>query len=393
MWAERIAILVTAAVVWLAPAGADAPGEPAVALAPQTQADPDRALAAQLEDLKMYGRPERIGQTWIEMNGSVYGASPDDRGPIGGAAGYKPVVTGGDVKVTTLEELLAALGQARAGGVIFVDAQAEIDCTERVHVDQLVIEIPAGVTLAGDRGHNGSRGALIFSDTFGTSPLIRAAGDNVRVTGLRIRGPDPKRRMEHHRRSFAEGRGAAYYYKFPTSDGIATDRDRLEVDNCELAGFSHAAVRLNAGRDHHIHHNYIHHCQYNGLGYGVFNDHAVSRIAYNVFDWNRHSIAGTGQPGSGYEADHNVQLRHCLSHCFDMHGGADRGDGTDIAGAWLTAHHNTFSCPMQAVRIRGAPEQRAEIRYNWFSQSSAAEAVSSGGKTEVQDNLFGTSRH
>ena len=67
--------------------------------------------------------------------------------------------------------------------------------------------MPAGVTLAGDRGRDGSEGALICSDALKTPVLIRAAGPDVRITGLRIRGPNPKRYLDHHRRSFNEGRG------------------------------------------------------------------------------------------------------------------------------------------------------------------------------------------
>jgi hypothetical protein len=54
-----------------------------------------------------------------------------------------------------------------------------------------VLEVPEGVTLAGDRGHNGSKGALLSSDALKTPVLIRAAGPNVRITGLHIRGLIP----------------------------------------------------------------------------------------------------------------------------------------------------------------------------------------------------------
>lgn len=186
-------------------------------------------------------------KTWIQVKGSVFGAKPDKRGPIGGGKGYAQVVTGGDFTVKTLDELVAALAKAKAGQVVFVDGRAEIDCTERVPADKLVIEVPAGVTLASDRGHKGSRGALIFSDWFATLPLIRAGGKGVRVTGIRLRGPDPKRRMAHHGRAFAGGRGSKYYYSFPISGGIDTRFADLRVDNCEMSGWSHAAINLRAG--------------------------------------------------------------------------------------------------------------------------------------------------
>jgi len=372
-WAAVWAAVGGAAMVWAAGAAAES------------------APAADLrEDPQMYGRLEKVGQTWVEIGGTVYGAKPDGRGPIGGGPGYTKLVTAGQFKVTTLDGLIDALAKAKAGDVVYIDGSAEIDCTARVHVDGLVLEIPAGVTLAGDRGHKGSRGALLFSDALKTRPLIRVAGPNVRITGLRLRGPDPRRRMDHHRRSFQQGRGRKYYYRFPVSDGIRTDHAGLEVDNCEIAGFSHAGVYLVAGEEHRIHHNYIHHCQYNGLGYGVCHDRAFSKIEYNLFNWNRHSIAGTGRPPSGYEAAHNVEIRHSLSHLFDMHGGADRKDGTNIAGTRISIHHNTFRPAIRAIKIRGLPQESADVHHNWFgAPAPGPRTVSSPGRTRVHDNAYG----
>ena len=278
---------------------------------------------------------ETVGKTWIELEGEVCGAMPDDRGSIGGGDGYTGIVKPTDGAVTNLDELLDAMSQARAGDMVFIDGDAEIDCTTRVYIEALVLELAEGVTLASDRGLNGSAGALIVSDTFKTRPLIQINGSGVRITGLRIQGPNPKRHLYHHTRSFKEGRGHAYYYKFPTSSGILTEHPGLEVDNCELGGWSSAAIALDGGDGHHVHHNFIHHNQYNGLGYGVCHGVACSLIEHNLFNHNRHSIAGNGRPGSGYEARHNVEIGTSLSHCFDMHGGRDRKDGTDIAGSWI----------------------------------------------------------
>ena len=283
--------------------------------------------------------------TWIQVDGETYGAQSDQRGPIGGGRGYTGVVTTGDLIVENLDQLLDALGKVKAGLIIFIPGQVEIDCTARVYIEQLVLEIPGGVTLASNRGDKESKGALIYSDALKTPKLIRPMGPDVRITGLRIRGPNPKRYNDHHRRSFAEGRGSEYYYKFPFSRGIEMEHSGLEVHNCDISGFSHAAIDLVKGDRHHIHHNFIHHCQYQGLGYGVAHGIASSLIERNLFDFNRHSIAGAGVPGNSYEARHNVELGTSLSHCFDMHGGRDRKDGTDIAGTKIFIHHNTFRAP------------------------------------------------
>jgi len=349
------------------------------------------------------GLPD-LSQTWAEINGEVYGAKPDRVGPIGGGTGYRRIVTHGDVRVSTIDELREALGKAQAGQVIFIPGDAELDCTGLIFAEDLHLDIPGGVTVASDRGHEGSPGALIYTDAFLKWSLIQTLGPNVRLSGLRIRGPDPKPRLDHHRRSFDPARGDdrvqhEYYYRYPVCQGVYTAFSGLEVDNCELSGWNHAAIDLADGRDHHIHHNYIHHNQYNGLGYGICHGsgaESVSLIEYNLFDYNRHSIAGTGKPGNAYEACNNVEVFHSLSHQFDMHGGVDRGDGTNIAGDWMKIHHNTFRNPdICAIAIRGVPQEQADIHHNWFSHAEPGEAVirpwPTGGETrmEMHDNAYG----
>jgi hypothetical protein len=329
--------------------------------------------------------------TCIEIDAILYGAKPDQRGPIGGGEGYTDIVTRGDYTVKDLDSLLDALSKANEGQIVFLPGETEIDLTARIYIEQVVLEVPAGVTLAGDRGHNRSEGALLTSDVLKTPVMIRATGANVRVTGLRIRGPNMKRYLEHHRRSFGPGGGGhAYYYKFPTQNGISTQHDGLEVDNCDISGFGHAGVCLKKGREHHVHHNFIHHCQYNGLGYGVSHNTASSLIECNLFDWNRHSIAGTGRPGCMYLARNNVELGVSLSHCFDMHGGRDREDGTDIAGTSIEIHNNTFRAPQTPVVIRGVPQDKCDVHHNWFPKhADPGKAVRAAARTNVFDNAYG----
>jgi hypothetical protein len=329
--------------------------------------------------------------TWVEIENVVYGAKPDGRGPIGGGEGYKNIVTSGEYIVNDLDSLLEALSKARAGQTVFIPGETVIDLTARIYIEQLVLQVPAGVTLAGNRGAGGSLGALLTSDALKTPVVIRALGPDVRITGLRLCGPNPKRYLDHHRRSFGPGgEGPAYYYKLPTSNGITTTHPRLEVDNCEISGFSHAGVDLATGEGHRIHHNYIHHCQYQGLGYGVCHDTASSVLEHNLFNWNRHSIAGTGRPGSSYVARHNVELGESLSHCFDMHGGRDRQDGTDIAGTRIEIHNNTFRAGQTPVVIRGVPQENCEVYHNWFVKHAGPErAVRADARTTVHDNAHG----
>lgn len=342
-----------------------------------------------------------LEQTWVSVDGADYGAQPDDLGPIGGGQGYGGAVTGGDWTARTLEELVESLAAARAGQVVFVPGETEIDLTTFIYMDQFALEIPAGVILAGDRGTDGSSGALLTSDALATPAMISIAGSGARVTGLRVRGPNDKRYLDHHSRAFGPGGGGHdYYYKFPTQSGIVveaagegkaqTQIDRLEVDNCEISGFGLAGVKLSSGVDHHVHHSYIHHCQYQGLGYGIAHDAASSMIERNLFDWNRHSIAGSGRPGCQYGAHHNVEMGTSLGHCFDMHGGRDRQDGTDVAGGRIEISHNTFRAPERAICIRGVPEEGCAVHGNWMARhTDPAAAVRAAPGTEMGDNAYG----
>lgn len=308
--------------------------------------------------------------------------------PIGGGKGYRRLVKQGDYQVKTLEELLAALKQAKAGQVVYVDEKAEIDLTGKQK-----IVIPGGVTVASGRGQENSEGALLYSNELKTSPLFLAGGEKVRVTGLRLRGPDPNRRTEQMQKLYKEGR----YYSIPNSDGIISTHPHLEVDNCELWAWSHAAVFLKRGASKaHIHHNYIHHNQRSGLGYGVCLDQSDALIEANLFDWCRHHIAGTGRPGTSYEARYNVVLENANGHSFDMHGGRDRKDGTDIAGDSIKIHHNKFKATsVPAIVIRGRPTQSTEIHHNRFLHADRGKAVrqtNAVGNMNVYRNQFTAAR-
>jgi len=101
------------------------------------------------------------GDTWVGVEGEVYGAKPDERGPIGGGEGYVSIVTSGDYTVQDLDSLLEALSKAKPGEVVFIPGGAESDLTARIYIEELVLKVGEGVTLASDRGHNGSQGALL----------------------------------------------------------------------------------------------------------------------------------------------------------------------------------------------------------------------------------------
>ena len=287
--------------------------------------------------------------------------------PIGGGHGYRDIRTTGDFVVRTEKELLEALKNARAGQVVFVPDGVEIDLT-----GERSIQIPGGVTLAGTRGLNGSSGARIFTALKESYSLMQTAGYDVRITGLRFEGP------------FGGTERVGFNAAF-----LSIGHSGGEVDNCEVYNFNVRGIGVTSTAIKvHIHHNYIHHCTRGGLGYGVSTSSSDVHIIANKFDHCRHHIASSGAPGSGYEAAWNFVGQNAISHHFDMHGGRDRGDSTDIAGDWIHIHHNTFQGTQRHVVIRGVPSQGAEVHHNWFA-GPAEKMVISRGNTKVYRNVYG----
>lgn len=127
---------------------------------------------------------------------------------------------------------------------------------------------------------------------------------------------------------------------------------------------------------------------------------AQGLIEFNIFDYCRHSIAASGQPGTAYEACNNIVLENGYVSSFDMHGGGDRKDGTDIAGDWIKIHHNTFKAKWRGVNfvpgvgIRGVPTEGGEIHHNWFGESDPTKAFfkDPNPNVRVYRNQYGSDR-
>ncbi len=299
--------------------------------------------------------------------------------PSGGA--YDDFVYDYDYLVSTREEFLTTLEAVLPGEIIYLVDDAVIDLSGLSG-----LEIPAGVTLASGRGKEaGVLGALIFKEAFtGPAALFRVRGDDVRLTGLRLRGP-----------------GAQYAGSDTTGSRGITTSANLEVDNCELFDWSYAAIDIQEapGIVPHIHHNHIHDC-WGPLGYGVMMGVGEPLIEHNVFDRCRHAIAGVGQAGCSYEARYNTVLSgRPDNHCFDMHSDSEALDPYRLfttrymAGDWIRIHHNTFAWDEGfAVSIRGKPRVGAEIHDNRFRHVTIDSAVRqkyNPGNMSVYDNELG----
>jgi hypothetical protein len=293
------------------------------------------------------------------------------------------------------ELLVGAVGTP--GTTVIVENHVSLDLSGRES-----IRIAAGVRLAGGRDARNS-GPLLFTRTR-PRPLFRVAGDDARITGLRIRGAE-----------FGIGEGDDNKAK-----GISVDSNvRVEIANNEISGWSGSAVAVsdtdgdrltpfNPG-DVSIHDNFIHHNQHEGThGYGVVvGDGAYVRIDRNVFDFNRHAIAGDGSDGSGYWAYLNLVLKgggvhRCVlgqcanTHQFDMHG-QDNCGFWDIfsdslyncgpAGHSMEIRYNAFQYRKDnAFKLRGTPAVSptgAVVAYNVFAHGDLDDAI-----TQTEDGLY-----
>lgn len=291
----------------------------------------------------------------------------------------------GTVTATDAATLLRAVAEAKEGDVVFIPPEVRIDLTGHER-----IVIPAGVTLASGRHVGGSSGALLYTND--PAATLFVPNQNARLVGLDLMGPDPSARSYQLERLMREG-GHDLYYAVPASIGIYTESRDVRVENCELWGWSNAAIALGPGAQAQVRHCFVHHNQRLRLGYGVHLDRADALIEANLFDWYRHCVAGSGRPGTSYEARYNYVLPNASGHAFDMHGGADRKDGTDIAGDRINIHRNIVeAAQFPAVVIRGRPQGGLEISENQFRNPDPARTIqlhAEGEGAVITENQFG----
>lgn len=263
------------------------------------------------------------------------GANPTKQ-PIGGGAGYTAGPRRAEARyhVRSLVELRQALAESKPGDTVWIESGSTIDFTGSR------LEVPAKVTLAGDRGRDGSAGPLLTAKPSGNEyHLILHSGS--RLSGVRVRGSNPS---------------------FDKIDSQPSDPPSYavscidaEVDNCEISQFQRGGVGLfrNSVRAH-IHHNYLHDiAAYPVLvGNGSGDEHVIEA---NRIEWAWHAVASNGSRGSGYTARYNVFVRvprpkrfdesglDPPNWCLDVH--ANTGAETNPPRPRtrkLVAHHNTF---------------------------------------------------
>ena len=330
-------------------------------------------------------KPARFGMICLILGSCLPVRAIDlPAGPYGGGVNYDRIIQqeDADYVVTTWTELKEARSQATAGETIFVPRYAEIEIpTSAPESDRL---IPANVTLASDRGLDGSPGGLIRTPAnTSIAKLFQINGANVRITGLRIQGPTGAVQTEL------------------TGRGILTPVSTvgLEIDNNELFDWPDHAVSFQ-GVSAHIHNNFFHHNQKSkdnagkkkGTGYGVNIAQGASKnvlIENNVFDYGRHAVSTTGVPGSRYVARHNIVLNNFTLYAFDSHanGSFCIGDSENnippqsIASSTIVVEENLIASSAylltqtgaarigKAIHLDGRPIEGAWVIGNWFADA------------------------
>jgi hypothetical protein len=243
------------------------------------------------------------------------------------------------------------------------------------------LDIAPGVQIIGGRSAT-DLGPLLYTSTYPSLLfVIGGYSDNVRISGIRLQG------ATYNSIAAADD---------PGSVGIRVSSSvNIEIDNNELFGWRGAAVEVRDPFNRinginfdtvRVHDNYIHNNEhYRKEGYGVaVYESAYALIAKNVFDYNRHAIASSGAPGTGYYAVGNLVFENgglnipgppwtFHTHIFDVHGTTDCY-GADLycgpAGEYFSYTYNTILYTNgTAIKVRGKPSGGAFASHNVFAHS------------------------
>ncbi len=264
----------------------------------------------------------------------------------------------------------------------------------------------------------------------GSTALFEIQGDNVRVSGFRLEGP-----------TSGVGSGDDNKEKAILISPVASAEPihNIEISNMEVFHWSGVGVQVNDNVDMaergrlfntnpgavHIKGNFFHHNRHDdGEGYGVdVANGAYALIEQNVFDENRHAIAGgsrncseKGNDYSGYTARDNLILTggglHCHvvcshTHQIDMHGDGNAwsvGCGCKGGDHWYSVNCSNWECGTAgetiiierntilytkglAIKIRGNPADKAVVDGNVFRHGSRGDAIGQNGDCGQGDNI------
>jgi hypothetical protein len=300
--------------------------------------------------------------------------------PCGGGKGYSDIILSSNVSIVNFSEninqFIGALQVATSGNIIYINETANINLTGYYN-----ISIPAGVTLASNRGSGGSAGGRIFRMYSGDSTTLKEytlfANNNVRITGLRLEG---------NQREFVD------YGTDKHLVGVHTQGTTgIVIDNNEMSGWSSAAIQFQSngfGYDHYMNQpynnvtnntvkfNYLHHNQGAGYGYGVAADAGFTDVYGNVFDYIKHAVVSSGCENEKINISYNIYLGRTdatWSQVYNMHGSCNPPSTGALrqSGNTYYWHHNTnFDTISWAGGMTGTPLNGLYVYNNIFNETS-----------------------
>jgi hypothetical protein len=265
--------------------------------------------------------------------------------------------TSGFVTVNDETSFRNALSNATKNSVIVVDSHASILLTQSNNGPSITLPQDE-ITIRGGR-----RGFDIPGAELTVCQVPNAANNchlnqsvfwidknYVRITGIRFKGLSLARQ--------------------PKTDQITgivaidsySPGHTVYIDHNELSGWTGGAIGIQMTQEEgdwwdcskhqkrssvnaHVIANYFHNNEMDDEGYGVvLYTGGYAEIIGNMFDQNRHAIAGDGSASAGYTARNNIAMDSPNGqHDFDMHG----GDGSNahlggIGGGQVSIVRNTF---------------------------------------------------
>jgi hypothetical protein len=304
--------------------------------------------------------------------------------------------TSGFVRVPQEKDLARAVNEARWGTVIEVDPGVSIALNP-----PLPLYVPEGVTIRGDR--RGIRFGPELSAPKGfDGTMLDIRFSDVRVTGLRLRGPSRSTVDE------ASNKDARAIHVLDSANRVLIDHNDISdwpAQGVRVSGADEPAV-CNDHRDPRgyrpnnvrVARNFIHHNQKQNRGYGVqAHINSFPLIDGNTFYSNRHAIEASGTGCTNYLAWNNLVLSTAplqdrvgpfndYTHDFDVHG-TERlklnvivdidltGGFGGNAGQYFEISRNTFlGTNRQNFDLRGEPSYLVEMHHN-VSLRSLGDAI------------------
>ncbi len=157
---------------------------------------------------------------------------------------------------------------------------------------EATVAVPAGITLLG------AGNATLLTCANLATIMFRAAGDRIRLTRLKLLGPD----LTYNTTNDCRGLQVTGY-------------QNARLDHCDLSGFSYA-VLLEEEASAWVDHCRLDHNLRSGLGYGVMcSAGAYALVEDNEFSQNRISLASSGAIDYSTGVTGTYQLRPDIRPC------------------------------------------------------------------------------